>query len=102
MNCKQGDLAYITCAPYIGHFVNVLRWCNNGDVLPNNKVADGGDGWLCEKAHGVFNVLSSRKVPFTAKWAVISDNYLRPIRDNDGEDEMLRIAGLPNKQPEAA
>jgi hypothetical protein len=31
-------------------------------------------------------------------WAACDDE-LRPIRDNDGTDEMLRIAGLPHETP---
>lgn len=32
---------------------------------------------------------------------IAMDSALRPLRDSDGQDEMLRIAGLPNKQPAA-
>ncbi len=103
MNCKQGDLAYITREPYLGHFVTVLRWSPEGnDTLPDGFPAQNrnGGGWICEKACGTFHVTvidrglaGKRYTPY----AVIADRHLRPIRDADGEDEILRIAGLPKE-----
>ena len=91
MNCKQGDLAVIVkavCKENIGKLVVVTAY-QFGVELSDGRVIDG---WLFEgpKMKGMGGV------PVT----VIPDDFLRPIRDNDGEDEMLRIAGLPNKQPE--
>jgi hypothetical protein len=33
-----------------------------------------------------------------ANWIGDDDAQLRPIRDNDGEDEMLRIVGKPERE----
>lgn len=33
---------------------------------------------------------------------ICGDSCLRPLRNDDGQDEMLRIAGLPNKETKPA
>lgn len=79
MNCRPGDLAVIVrCQmhpPLIGTFVRVVR-----------RVPD--DYWYMD---------SPLPKPDGGAWIFIHDSCLRPIRDNDGEDEMLRIAGKPNE-----
>lgn len=100
MNCRQGDLAYITCEPYIGHFVSVLRWTPPGNfTLPDGYPALNVDvgGWLCEKHVGYFDAPCGNDKRRQTRYAVIVDKYLRPIRDQPGEDEILRIAGLPKE-----
>jgi hypothetical protein len=81
MNCKPGDLAYtVGCrnAPEVnGHVVEVVElvgpacWLVRGEFIERNA----------------------------AMWGVrphVFDKYLRPIRDNDGEDETLTWA--PRRQ----
>lgn len=84
LNCKQGDLAVIVrsfagnhgrivrCVEYIG----VLGWRYDGYVptwrIDRELVTEGG-----------------------TRSAEIPDWQLRPIRDNDGEDEILRLVGKP-------
>lgn len=104
MNCKPGDLAYITRQPYLGHFVRVLRWSPPGkDMLPDGYPANNmdGGGWMCEKANGKFLAPivggGRRATPF----AVIQDCYLRLIRPGDVTDEEVRGLYAP-KIPEAA
>lgn len=73
MNCKPGDLAI---------YIN-SRW--PGRIFEIVEAADFGF-W---------------KVRPRVGWD-IADKNLRPIRDQPGEDEILRIAGKPadHKQPE--
>ncbi len=92
MNCKQGDLALVihdglsikagavvVCLEFVGQATS-RDWQVFNDV------------WAVEYR-------GSDRSP-NGWWWGLPDSYLRPIRDNDGDDEMLRIAGLPNKQPE--
>lgn len=96
MNCEKGDIAYIKCRPYIGHLVSILSYCGPGEVvvLPDG-VESYGDGWVCEKANGLFSVKMDSGEERQSKYAVIDDSVLRAIRDQPGQDEMLRVAGKP-------
>ena len=82
MNCKPGDLADIVgCrnAPELnGTIVQVVRAVNYGV-------------WLCAGHEIEANA---------ARWGIaphIFDRYLRPIRDQDGEDQTLTWAGKPSE-----
>lgn len=91
MNCKQGDLAVIRptwgrpCE--VGAVVHVLRAAIDGEqmVMRDGGTAssEGGGSWLCDSR-------VTQEFP-----CFIRDCHLRQIRDSDGEDEMLRIAGRP-------
>lgn len=87
MNCKRGDLA-------------VLIRSNSGNEGRIVRCV------VLEKTSFSTEPLNARGI--TMAWRVdepfhslggicthIPDDYLRPIRDNDGEDEILRIAGKP-------
>ena len=88
MNCKQGDLAVVVKATNpqnIGRIVSVLRpWIDSGTwvVRHHGRPAVTGIGLYWEP------------------WCF--DYELRPIRDIDGQDEMLRLVGLPAGTPQAA
>lgn len=107
LNCRPGDLAYIKSVPYVGHFVTVVAWAGPGEgTLPDGYPYDNKDkgGWLCEKHVGTFLAPTALGTRRSTRYAVIEDRHLRPIRDQPGTDEMLRIAGLPqdHKQPQEA
>jgi hypothetical protein len=76
MNCKPGDLAVIVRAyrfpELVGRIVTCVRLTPHPSKLPVWETAE--------------------PLP-ESNW--IHDDQLRPIRDNDGEDEMLRIVGKP-------
>ena len=81
MNCKPGDLALCVGGDdpaLIGRIFRITSACpvhiNHWDTDPPAYV------YWC---------------PGVA--ASLGDSTLRPIRDNDGEDEMLRIAGKPRE-----
>ena len=85
LNCKPGDLAMVVRVTHkeaewiLGRVVRCVRL----------EVLGGRAGWMLEE--GVTH-------PETVfEWHWIADDCLRPIRDQDGEDEMLRIAGLPHE-----
>lgn len=80
MRCKVGDLAVIVRASYpenVGLFVAVVEPVP--DWTPAGWFVDGGGPGNC-----------------------CYDHDLRPIRDQPGEDEMIRIAGLPQNLKETA
>lgn len=82
MNCKPGDLAYIVGSRNVpemnGVVVHVVRAISRGV-------------WLCAGYEIERNAASWGLPPH------IYDSYLRPIRDNDGEDETLTWAGKPEQ-----
>lgn len=108
MNCKEGDLAYVvgSCAtPGLkGRFVIVVRLHAAHDVFvsvgvggPRFTLEHPAPCWVCKPADGTtlpWLDLGTWKT-FDFEERPIDDAGLRPIRDSDGEDEMLRIVGKP-------
>lgn len=91
MNCKQGDLAVIVRS-YAGNEGKIVRCLR----LLKGAVQRAPDGSLhCGDAWEVDCLLKGCRGKYGR---IIMDEQMRPIRDNDGEDEMLRIAGLPRKE----
>lgn len=95
MNCKPGDLAYIV-APYArhgrGYFVTVERPARYTETLNGTNFYSAnqpGAGWVCTGSVPA----NDRGVMYTR--LVVSDRCLRPIRDQPGEDETIKWAGLP-------
>lgn len=77
MNCKQGDLVVCVSgviAEVIGRIFTVTSRCEN--FWRTNPTQRDRQGFI----------------------VIFNDETLRPIRDNDGEDEMLRTAGEPEKE----
>ncbi len=101
-NCRTGDIARIVNMPpqlaqASDRFVRCVAACE----------IRGEPAWILEERVN-FTILSAgRSLPsgevFQAGDKIyidrIQDKYLRPIRDSDGEDEMLRLAGRPNETP---
>jgi hypothetical protein len=99
MNCKAGELARVTSihpalADAEDRIVRVVEAC----------VVAGEPAWVLEErvcfvATGNFKSLGkSFYIGTPVFFDRLQDKYLRPIRDTDGEDEMLRIAGHPQDQ----
>lgn len=99
MNCKQGDLAFIvkSSAGNEGKIVRCAVFLGNYDfkATDNTELAWGvvADG-LNLPSYTAGNHEWCRKYGFDA---VFSDSALRPIRDNDGQDETLTWAGKPKE-----
>ena len=95
MHCKQGDLAVIvsSSAGNDGKFVTCLRLIPSMPMLMPNGRTVRTDCWLVDaRLMGCKGQVDS----------FVADAQLRPIRDIEGEDEMLRIAGLPKPVVERA
>lgn len=94
MNCKPGDLAVTVFAPdntphkhasgNIGRIVEVLRY-----VGVHHFPAP--DVWLCRSRTPL---IDARGTPWEGE-VLIRDANLRPIRDNNGEDETLTWKTVP-------
>jgi hypothetical protein len=101
MNCKPGDLAKIVGGSRLnGRMVYVDSAVLRDEILPSGyRASDGAVGhWLCEFLGGpVDGPLDIPGCRLVHRWWPIDDRYLRPIRDNDGEDETLSWAGKPRE-----
>ncbi len=97
--CNPGDLAVIVRAivlpEMLGRFVIVEKSMPIGAFHPDGY--DGGVVWLVRcAAGGKMQAISAQGRMLLVDRRPIRDCNLRPIRPDAGEDEMLRIAGLPN------
>ena len=81
MNCRPNDLAMIVRgypADNIGKIITVTKLCADFS-FPTWEYTGA---WL--------------RAPFGGKCYMIDDECLKPIRDQDGEDQSLTWAGKPN------
>lgn len=91
MNCKPGDLAVIVNDPHcdqadLGRIVEV--------VAPDPQ---DFDEWECRPVGGPPLAYAREGEESRAGCVSIPDEWLRPIRDQDGEDETLTWAGKPQE-----
>jgi hypothetical protein len=98
MNCKPGDLAFVFRSDTglnLGKIVRCVRLHDSAthdvDGVPFTPGA-ARPRWVIDPPL-VARMESGRLSPLYSA----PDDQLRPIRDNDGEDEMLRIAGKPRE-----
>lgn len=87
MNCKLGDLAVIVRSA-VGNEGLIVEVIAMSELRPQydwivkaTRAIRWQSGQICKEGHA-------------------KDSSLRPIRDNDGEDEMLRIVGKPQEVTE--
>ena len=95
LNCKQGDLAVIvrsTCGN-LGKIVRCKKLCMHHWFIQPDGSLIAGLAWVVDPP-----VIGWRGDVLPG----VLDAVLRPLRDNDGEDEMLRLAGLPVGAPQEA
>lgn len=98
MNCKQGDLAYVTHPKYFGWFVTVLHREPDGNYL----LPDGYFGqnrvpncWIVESLGSAFDAPLGGGGFRKTIYAAIQDKWLRPIRPSEGQDETLSWKDVP-------
>lgn len=105
--CQPGDLAVVVRSKtpgLLGRFVIIDRPARNGDMLYPRVELEIGPG----DPHGwwIRPVRAGDKLPWVTPWGeqvllderVYLDDCLRPIRPDEGEDEMLGIAGKPPRR----
>lgn len=101
MNCKPGDLAFVVGPVWARQRSTGEKKsldCLVGKVVRCVEREDGdlGPGWVIDPPipYSVwFGATCS-----VGKVVSLYDHQLRPIRDQDGEDETLLWAGLPHKE----
>ena len=93
MNCKPGDLAVVvrSYAGQEGKIVTCVRYI--GPVEFDNGAAHP-DCWRVDPP--------LYRAKDRCKADIVADSCLRPIRDTDGEDEVLRLVGKPQPNKEIA
>jgi len=92
MNCKQGDLAVIvrSSAGNEGKIVRCLSFLPSLTCRQLDGTLVTSPAWVVDRA--IFG-WDGYRLPG------VRDALLRPIRDSDGQDEMLRLVGLPAGTP---
>lgn len=106
MNCKPGDLAYVTSQAetpgLAGRFVIVEQLVQSRDFTVCGEwwIDIDEPSWVCSPADGgtLPHQRLDGEVGFIRR-RVIPDAILRPIRDpgDDATDEMVLIAGKPQE-----
>jgi hypothetical protein len=107
-NCKEGDLAVVvfsnTCPELVGRYVIVEHLWREGEKSEDgHKIKQTRPGSL---TWWVRSAVAGQKLPVRSTKGKFRhlfrrpcwDEMLRPIRDNDGEDEMLRVVGKPKSK----
>lgn len=95
MNCKQGDLAVVvrSGAGNEGRVLTCLRLASRAECKAEGFGWWAGAVWVTDAALACTYGPTTRLYP---------DSRLRPLRDGDGEDEVLRLVGRPVGAPQAA
>lgn len=88
MNCKQGDLAIIVKSVASPDDIGAIVRCVEFKPGPDGRAA-----WIVDRKVSPDAVIGG--ITYIGDWFL--DASLRPIRDNDGEDETLTWAGKPEK-----
>ena len=97
MNCKQGDTAIV-----VKGYNNLAKILTCIRLVPmiEVQVALACKGLAPKCSEGNYWEVDT---PLMWSDGVVSDNinyindaYLRPLRDSDGEDEMVKLLGKPN------
>ena len=88
MNCKQGDLAVIVFSKYgnEGKLLTCLRLASAEECADESFWNWKGPVWVTDAVIQCNDRTTTHLYP---------DSRLTPLRYSDGEDEMLRIAGVP-------
>ena len=84
LNCKQGDLA-ILVRSYAGN-EGAIVVCLELSEPDFDSPSSHGPRWLVDKEFVTSLGYRTR---------TLADAHLRPLRDSDREDEMLRLVGKP-------
>lgn len=89
MNCKPGDLAVIVQSIHGQHGALISVEKDSG------RRDNGQHWWLCKALQTIR--CSNGKFIHAGDFGYAADANIRPLRDSDGEDEMLRIVGKPQE-----
>ena len=101
LNCKPGDLAVVVGSNcFAGMVVEVLH---EAPVVRFN-LPDGHHHSGCRPGYWVLKlprkvpaVVGGQIIPRMAEYGCVPDSKLRPLRDDDGVDEMILRVGIPGE-----
>lgn len=96
LRCRAGDIAFGSSASKTNpsRLVRVVRLYRPGELIEGREVITSGEpSWLVESLGAPFVYPDGHLSPYI----VGADRILTPVRDEPGEDEMLRIAGHPTE-----
>ena len=101
-NCKVGDLAIVVRSTLgnLGKIVRVLESYRNGFRGPDGRgyaSSPARTTWIVECDGGLATKLTNNGI-VSLKVRAFSDAGLRPIRDQEGDDETILWEGLPQGQ----
>ncbi len=95
LNCWPGCLAIVISDEYeglpVGSVVECVSFFSGQAVTVDDPKPQHFEVWMLRYKGQEIDPSDG------AAWAA-EDGDLRPLRDDDGQDEMLRIACLPNKE----
>jgi hypothetical protein len=97
MRCKPKDVVQVlksTCGNE-GRVGQVERWVEAYTLLTPEFMCPFS-GWVVIGTFNAKNLLGNHVKEFP--FSVFPDEWLRPLRDSDGVDEVLRYAGHPLSQ----
>ena len=96
MNCKQGDIAIIirSEAGNLGKIVTCVEFIGNAPNIGLFNLDNFKNWWKIDTDLTYRDVFFD--VPVGA-YPYIPDECLRPLRDTDGEDEMITLVGKPQE-----
>ncbi len=96
MNCRPRDIAMVVncgCAATCNCCGQRVTTVRPGTVVRVLELLSNGE-WTLEDRIWVDRAFDCG-LPLRGSVVSIADDVLRPLRDSDGQDEILRIAGLP-------
>lgn len=94
MNCKQGEFARMVSSPWVpaarGLIVECIALAEPGHGYPMSLEPI----WSCKAVSGAKSI---QGFCHPGESCLIPDRWLRPLRDPDGEEGVLREAELPRE-----
>ena len=98
MNCKQGDIAIVVGGKYnLGKVVTCIRQVPMIEVQLALKCAGMGISFIPDTPYWeVDNQIVWKNGSESSQVPYIQDSRLRPLRNDSGEDEMVKLLGKPN------
>lgn len=93
--CKPGDIAIVLTKANLGKLVTVIRPYVAGEKVGGTVwIPRPGVMWVVEALGSPIKGVNEDGITFHTESA-FGDSQLRPLRDQRGEDQMLRLTGKP-------
>jgi hypothetical protein len=98
VNCKKGDIAYVThsMAGNEGKVVTCIRIVTAEEAGVRDFMLDATRGPLWE-IDCLMRCVNPKTKTYLGHWPFIYDDQLRPLKGGSGEDETFKWAGKPGE-----